>query len=129
MTVPRTTNGDHFWTGEPVKRVCVCLPTAARHLTAEANGLVGAMTRIFDVPSHLVSRRYGDELVLTVYTGEGKGHTNDEAALWGMRWTASLWSKLQAEAERVKAGKKGGMKGAVDAMYAALDDAGMGGGQ
>lgn len=127
--VRRITNGDHFWTGEPVVRVCVCIPTAARHLTAEANGVVGAMGRIFNVQSHQVSRRYGDELLLTVYTGEGKGHTNDEAAVWGMRWTASLWSKLQAEAEaeRVKAEKKPkSMAQALDDMNSALADAGMG---
>lgn len=110
MNVPRITNGDHFWTGEPVVRVCVCIPTAARHLTAEANTVVGAMGRIFNVQSHQVSRRYGEEFYITVYTGQGKGHTNDIAAKWGCRWTKTVWTKLQEEAERVKSEKKGGAK-------------------
>lgn len=108
MTVRRITNGDHQWTGEPVRRVCLCLPSNVRDQIAAIRTFKGILGRIFDTPSDLISLRFGTELLLTVYTGEGKGHTNDVAAMQGLKWTKSWWDRMQEEAEKAEAKKKGG---------------------
>lgn len=101
--VPRHTNATHIWAGDPVRKVCICLPTSARKLPHESTAIAGVMCRIFEINPHPVTVHHGGELAVTVYTGQGEGHgrINDEAQLWALRWSASIWNKFLAEEEKM----------------------------
>lgn len=107
MTIITKTNAQHIWKGIPVRKVCICLPTSARQLKYESLSIAGIMCRIFEINSHQVTVRYGADLAVSVYTGvgEGQGRINDEAQLWALRWTASVWNKFLAEEEKAKVGQ------------------------
>lgn len=93
------------WTGEPARRVCLCVPSAVRHRADEINDLEDALAALFGLTANNISRRYSGEVLITVYTARDdappghKGNANDCAQLWGLQKTRSLWQPLQSEAD------------------------------